>query len=172
MHTKLKMAEKKIVIPGQVINYEGIFSMQELYLLIDSITKKKDYDKVELMNSEQVFDEGKDIVILLDPYKKINDYAKLNLWIKMIVSKLKDVEVEVNGRKKIMNKGSITIVMQGFLHTDYEGRWEQKPWFIFLRTLFDKFFFKLYTNKFEDELKKDFSDLFNQIKAYLNLQRY
>ena len=122
------MSEKKIVVESQVINYEGLFNVRDLYMLIDSLTQQKGYDKVELLNSEQVFSSKKDMVILLDPYKKITDYAKLNLWIKIIMSDIQDVEIEKDGKKIKSNKGKVTIIMQGFLHTDYEHRWEQKPW--------------------------------------------
>jgi len=165
------MAEKKIVIPSQVISYSGIFSVSDIYSHIDSFTRQNGYDKLELLNSEQVFSSGKDIVLLIEPYKKITDYAKCVLWVKMIFTDVKEVEIERDGKKKKMNKGNVTIIMQGFLITDYEGKWEQQPWFIFIRTIFDKFVFKIYTNKFEEILRHDYQTLNTHLKGYLNLQK-
>jgi len=166
------MAEKKIAFNSKVINYEGLFSAREVYMLIDSLTAQKGYDKVELLNSEQVHGKGKDLVLLLEPYKKITDYAKLLLWMRIIMENVENVEVEKDGKKLKMNKGKVTIIVQGFLHTDYEARWEQKPWYVFIRTIFDKFIYKMYTDKFEAQLSTDCLDVYNQLKAYLNLQRY
>jgi len=166
------MAEKRIVFSSKVINYEGLFSAREVYMIVDSLSNQKGYDKVELLNSEQVHAKGKDLVILLEPYKKVTDYAKNLMWIRMIMENVENVDIEKDGKTVKMNKGKVTIIIQGFLHTDYEQRWEQKPWWVFIRTIFDKFIYKIYTDRFDAALSADCMDVHNQLKAYLNLQRY
>ena len=50
-------------------------------------------------------------------------------------------------------------MFDGYLTTDYEQRWEQKPSFVFIRALFDKFFYKTYMDRWKTNLIKDVNDL-------------
>ena len=77
-----------------------------------------------------------------------------------------------NDVKVKLNSGKIQIVSDAYLETDYEHRWEGKPSFFFLRTIFDKYFFKPYTKGYQGNLLKDYNDLMGNIKSFLNLYRY
>ena len=43
--------------------------------------------------------------------------------------------------------------------------------FMFLRTLYDKFIFRVYTERFEQRLTHDINQLSNSIKQFLNVYR-
>ena len=53
------MAETRIVIDKLRIQYEGLFSVAELYQLIDNWLREKGYDKMERKNVEKVTPKGK-----------------------------------------------------------------------------------------------------------------
>ncbi len=166
------MAERELIVDHARLNYEGLFDASELYALIDAWFRDKRYDKKELKNAEKVRPEGKYVELELMPWKKISDYHKHEIKIRMIMNDLKEVEVEKDGRKVKLNQGLVQFVFDGYLTTDYENRWENKPYYFFMRTLFDKFFFKSYTSKYKQLLLDDVNDLMTQIKAFLNLYRY
>ena len=166
------MPEHKIVIEGLQAEFEGIMNIKEIYKIIDDWIKAYDYDKVEKINTEYVRPDGKYVELLLEPEKKVSDYVKNIIKIKLIARNLKDVDIEEDGRKKKMQEGHILITFQGTLETDYEGRWEQKATIFFLRVLVDKYIYKFYTDKFENDIAKEVNELNMQVKSFLNLYKY
>lgn len=166
------MAEQKIVVENLELQYEGLFSFKDLYKLIDDWLKENNYDKVEKMNMEKVSEEGKYIELVLEPVKYLTDFVEYIIKMRIIGRNIKEVEVERDGKKEKLNQGSLYIRFDAILETDYEGRWEQKPTFYFLRVLIDKYVYKFYTGKYESGLKKDLTEIHTQIKSLLNLYRY
>lgn len=166
------MSEKKLVIDQLKLTYEGIFDLNGLYRMIDSWFYEKGYDKWELKNYEQVMPHGKDITIELLPWKKITDYFKNTIRIRINGVGIKDIEVEKKGVKLKLNQGKIMMIFDGYLESDYEHRWEKKPYFFLIRTVFDKYLFKRYFNKFEKWLINDVYDIHGRIQRFLNLYRY
>ena len=166
------MPEREVVVDKLRLTYEGIFSVSELYKLIDEWFRWKGYDKRENKNIEIVKPEGKFIEIELEPWKKVTDYAKNVIKIRIQMSDIRDVEVEKDNTKLKLNQGKVHFVFDGYLETDYEARWEGKPIFYFLRTIFDKYFYRPFTAGFERGVKEDLMHLHSQIKAFLNLYKF
>lgn len=166
------MAETRIVIDKLRVQYEGILSIPELYQLIDNWLREKGYDKAERKNVEKVTPKGKQIELVLQPWKKITDYAKIVISVRFVAEDITEVEIERDGAKIHMNQGKVSLVFDGWLVTDYDSKWEGKPIFYFLRQIFDRYIYKPYTMGYEGAVAKDVSDLHGEIKAFLNLYRY
>ena len=166
------MPEREVVVDKLRLTYEGLFSVGELYKMIDEWFRWKGYDKRENKNIEVVKPEGKFIEIELEPWKKVTDYAKNVIKIRIQMNDIKEVEVEKDNTKLKLNQGNVHFVFDGYLETDYEARWEGKPIFYFIRTVFDKYFYKPFTAGFERGVKEDVMHLHGQIKAFLNLYRF
>ena len=166
------MVETKIVVDGLTLSYEGLFSATEFYMMIDRFFRDHMYDKRETQNLEKVEPQGKYIELELQPYRKMSDYIRFVIRMRLRMFNVTEVEIEKDGHKVKLNKGRVNMVFDGFLETDYEGRWEGKPSYVFIRTVFDKFIYKMYTQKFEAQLTEDVNTLYNQLKAFLNLYRY
>ncbi|MFH1054102.1 MAG: hypothetical protein V1740_06810 [Candidatus Woesearchaeota archaeon] len=165
------MAEREIIVDRNRLTYEGLFSVIDLYTMIDEFFEDKGYDKREKKNVERVKAEGKYIELELEPWKKLTDYAKSVIKVRILMSDIKEVEVEKEGVKVKLNQGKVQFVFDAYLETDYEHRWEMKPMFFFIRTLLDKFAFKNYTVSFKNEVKSDLSQLIIMIRSFLNLYR-
>ena len=91
------MAERNYVVEQLGLKYEGLFDLAGLYAIIDDYFKKQGYEKTELENSEYITENGKQITLIIEPYKKISDYAKLMIRIKIIFSDIKEVQVDEIG---------------------------------------------------------------------------
>ena len=85
---------------------------------------------------------------------------------------IKDVEVEKEGVKLKLQQGRAMMIFDGYLDSDYENRWDAKPVFFFIRTIFDKYIFKHYFSKFEKWLVNDINDLHSRVQRFLNIYRY
>lgn len=162
------MAERDVVVDKIRLTYEGIFKVTDLYRLIDNFFRDRGYDKRERRNIENVKADGKYIELELEPWKKITDYAQNVIQLRIIMSNVTDAHVKKDGVDVKLNKGKIQIVLSAYIETDYEGRWEGKPLLYFLRTVFNKFIFKPYTEGYEKNVLADLNELYSMIKNYLN----
>ena len=166
------MGEKRIIADKLRNDYEGLFNFNELYRLIVNWFKDKGYDRREKYAHEKVTKTGKYVEIELQPWKSMTDYVKSEIRVHIIASDMRDAEVVIDNTKQKLNEGKIHIVLDAFLVTDYEGKWEMRPVYYFLKTVFEKFAFSPQISKYEGAVNEDVTDLHNQIKGYLNLYKY
>ncbi|MBS3122985.1 hypothetical protein J4434_08965 [Candidatus Woesearchaeota archaeon] len=149
------MAERKIVVDTLRLNYQGLFNLNEMYMMIDKWLREKGYDKFERKNFEHVYKDGRQVEVEIEPWKKFTDYAKCSIKLNMLCTEVKDVVVKIDGKNVKMNQGKVLMTFMGFLETDYEHRWEQKAILYFLRTIFDLWVYKINTDKFEAFVAED-----------------
>ncbi|MBD3209222.1 hypothetical protein GF367_02275 [Candidatus Woesearchaeota archaeon] len=166
------MAETKTLVWLKPLKYSGLIDMKGVYKTMDKWFAENHYDKVERRNNEHVSEEGRQIVLELVPYKKITDYAQIQIRVYAEMLNLKEEVVERNGLKHKYHRGDLFFSFDCFLITDYEEHWETKATYYFIRTLVDKFVYRGYTKRFEKEAVSDCNELINEIKNYLNMERF
>ncbi len=166
------MAEVQIVIDGKKLEYEGLFDPGELYAVIDRLMAQHTFDKNEFMNSQHVYEDSKQMEMDLRPYKKLSDYVKVELKIKIKATNLKLVEIEKGGVKKKLYNGNVKVRFIGYLITDYENAWEMKPFYYLIRMLTDKFIYKSYVHEAKTELITVANEVYDELRSYLNMHRY
>lgn len=163
------MPEKKSVLDKK-FSYSGLFSVKDLYKLIRNWLSEKDYDVFEADHTQDVFEDGKQILILLVIKRKISDYAQIGGKIKIAFKKIEDVVVEQNSHNAKLSKGAFEIKFEILLVTDYEKSWENNAVQYFLRAVMDKFVFKSYIRQAEDQATTEFGQLEKELRSYLNTQ--
>src|SRR3989344_777221 len=104
------MVEREPIIENYRIQYEGLFSVGDLYSLIDEYFEEKGYDKREKKNIERVSKEGKFIEVEMEPWKKITDYAESVLKVRMQLTNITETIIEKDGVKVKMNQGKANIL--------------------------------------------------------------
>lgn len=166
------MTEYKNLTFGETFKYKGLIDVKGLYRLIDKWFAENGYDKLEVWNFEEVYEDGKQITLKLHPYKKISDYIKIEIRILVLLSKLKETIIEQDGVKNKLMKGEASFKFDTFVVTDYEGHWSGKPFYFFIKTLMDKFVYRSYTERYEDTLMKDKDKIKREIKSFLNMTRF
>jgi len=166
------MAEIKTLIDGKSLAYEGVFSLNELYKLLDKWFKDHGYEKQEIKNWEDVTENEKQIVLEVIPYKKVSDYARIDIRIFSIFSKITETELTKDSIKLKMNKGRAEFYFDAYVVTDYEDKWETKPIFYFIKNIFDKFIYKVYSSSYDSEAIRDCTEVENDIRSFLNMNRF
>lgn len=162
------MAERYLVIDRLKLSYEGLFNADELHALISSFFYEKGYDWYEKMNQVIVTPSGKQIRMILEPWKNISDYYKLIVSIKINIVDLINADVQIDNAIIKTNQGTLRIIFDGFVVSDRKNKWSEKPLFWFLSIIFEKYFFKEHYQKAETWIKSDVEDLHAKIKTYLN----
>lgn len=161
------MAEKDFVIlKGDLtLAYSGTLSLEELFQTIKEWFLDRGYDFDEKGYQKTPTEKGFNYKLSLEGYKKITEYVEIHIKVSV---KFNNVEQ----KKGKLATGDLKVGFECYNKMDYEDRWEGTVLKKFTRGLHDKFFGKDKFVKFEQELKEESYDLFDKIKAYLNLQKY
>lgn len=167
------MPERRPVVMKEFLKYSGLFSARDLWKTIDHWFADNGFgDRVELYHDEKVTKTHKDIEVRYMPYKKVSDYVKIEHRMIINIFNLVKKTVEKDGHKLKLDQGDVKIQFDSYIITDYEGRWENRPEFFFIRTLIDKFIFRTYTGKYEAMTKQQVDELKAEIEGFLNIYKY
>jgi hypothetical protein len=162
------MADKEQIIKEKVSN-SGYFDFTGLYSYAHSWFKDEGYGVDEEKYTEKVKGSSRDINIEWKATKKQSDYFKFEYSIKFEIKELTEVEVETDGKKKKMNKGSLEIEVKGVLIKDYDSKWESSPFNKFMRDVYNKYVIPSRVNDMKDRVANDVKNFKEEIKAYLEL---
>ena len=166
------MSERRIIIDQLKFSYEGLFNVDELYATIVQWFYEKGWAYYEKINQEQITPTGKHIRIVLEPWKNLSDYHREEIRIKINISDVKEVDVELDGKTLRMHQGLIKIIFDGYLKTDRKGWWSGNILTWWLMYLFDKIFMNDHFKKAETWVESDVQDIYEKIKIYLNTYNY
>lgn len=166
------MAERFLVVDHLKLGYEGLFNASELYNLIAEFFFTKHWDWREKLNMEQITPQGKQLHLVLEPWKSATDYYKIIIKMTINMNDVKDVDVEHNGATLRLNQGTVRITFDGIVLADRNDQWTHNPVSWFFTILGQKYFFRDHFRKMEVWVKGDLEDLHGRIKSYLNTFKY
>ncbi len=166
------MAERLIVVDKDRLEYDGLFDIKEVHKILQDWASDRGYWLVEKIHSETTRPEGKIIDLVLEPFRKVSDYVKYLVKIRVQFSNVKDVVVERDNKKVKVQEGKVSVVMTGILETDYEHRWETKPVWYTIRVFMEKYVLSPFISRHESEIKDDVASLKNNLKGFLNLSKF
>jgi len=166
------MGHIKIIVDHDKIDYSGPFELNSLLRTIESFIFERGFDKRHEKDFEQNTPNGKFIEWQISPWKWITDYARYIIKVRVLGYELVKADVAMHGKKTKVDNGRVIIVIDGFVEYDLQNKWEQNPVFHFLRSIYDNFIFKTYTEKFEQTLVHDINHLHDHIEKFLNIYRH
>jgi len=163
------MVEKDQIIKEK-LDHSGIFDFSELYGFMHTWLKDNLYGVNEERYSEKVSGTGRDISFEWKATKLITDYFKIEHTIRVEVTGLTEVEVEIDGKRKKMNKGKIAMEIKGVSIKDPANTWDEtKPFYKFLREAYDKYIIPARVKGIADKIENDVRAFKDEVKAYLEL---
>ena len=166
------MSDTRIVVDHHTIDYEGPFDFNQLVTMIQRFTFERGFDRRLEKDFEQDTKTGKSIEWQITNFKKISDYMQYHIRIRILAKDYVKVDAVKDNRKVKVGNGKIVIFFDGLMELDYFNKWDSKPAFLFLRVLFDKFIYKLYTERFEQRLAYDMNHLYHAVEKFFNLYRH
>ena len=166
------MAELRHIIEDQKLEYQGLVSVRDLYRMMEKWFAERRYSKQEKRNYEEVNEGYKCIDLEIEPQKKVSDYIKISLKVEIMADDVKDVDIDMDGRKETVQEGKFHITFNGYVIMDYENKWEMKPFYFFIRTVMDKFVYKGIIHRYEKMIAQHVEELAEEMKAFLNITKY
>lgn len=163
------MTEKDTLIKEK-LKFSGLTDFEQAYKFAYEWLKREDLGVVEDTYTEKVKSSGKELEIEWTAAKKLTDYFKATLKFKWRVLGMSDVEVEIDGRKKKMNKiADLSIEMKGVLEKDYSNKWEGSAFNKFIKDVYNKYVIPQRTSEKEKTVRELIQDFKEEMKAFLEL---
>jgi hypothetical protein len=163
------MAEKDKVL-AEKVKHAGIFNFAELYEYLYDWFYDESYKIREKKYSEKILGESKTIEIEWENEKKISDYFKFQIKLIWLITGLKKIEVKKEDQKVTMNSGTVEIKFSAMIIKDYENRWENQPFWKFLRGVYDRYIIRSRIDYYEDRVEDELREIVAQTKAFLALE--
>lgn len=166
------MGHVKIIVDHDKIDYSGPLELNSLLRMIENFIWERGFDKRQDKDFEQNTHNGKFIEWQISPWKWITDYTRYIIKVRVLGYDVLKTDAVNNGKKIKVDNGRIIIVIDGFIEYDLQSKWENKPILHFIRSLYDNFIFKAYTERFEHMLVHDINHLHDHIEKFFNLYRH
>ena len=163
------MAEKDRIYKGKV-KQTGIFSFKDLYEFLYDYLTDQNYDIFEDKYTEKLKGDSKDMEIKWTATKEVTDYFRYEFYAHWVIVGLKKVKVKKDGEELVMDQGTIEIKFEAHLVKDYEHRWENNPFWKFLRAIYDRYLIKSRTTDYENDLFSEINEIVKQTKSFLAIE--
>jgi hypothetical protein len=162
------MADKELIVREEV-EHSGLFDFKSLYSFSHAWFADEKYGVDETRYSEKVSGDSRNLLIQWMASKILSDYFKYEIQIDFEVKNLTEVEVDINGSRKKMNKGSVKISIKGALVKDHESKWETSTTNRFLRDVYNKFIIPSRVNDMRIKVSTDVKAFKDEVKSFLDL---
>lgn len=165
------MPEKNEVYSNK-IKYEGVFSLKDFYQFsFDYLTNEKSFeDLTEKSYKEKIKGNEKEVEIEWEDKKEFNDYFRHDIQVKFVVKRLKDVEVQQEGKKVKTQQGEIEIKVKGTVVSDHKGKFDISAFYKTLRSIYENWIIPSTYEQVKEKLIKNCDDYLSQAKAFLDLE--
>lgn len=162
------MVEKDLIIKEKVEN-TGVFDFGAFYSFSHTWLVDEGYQVIEEKYAESVSGEKRNITAEWKAYKSLSEYFKVEIFIRFVILGMSDVEVQIDGKNKKMNKGNLSIELKGTLITDPESNWETSPTWRFMKGFYNKYIIPKRLDDTKLRVTTETRTLKEQMKAYLEL---
>lgn len=171
MYLKIIMTFSVTCINKNWIMYKGVYDFNKLYKAI-----KNWYGVYQFQFHEQKFKNkadniGDELELKLLGDKKVDEWVKYEVIVEMLNSDATWIEIEENGKKKLMLKGRIRISVDAKATFDYQKNFETSPFWskVEKNYLSTKVLDQDVGFKYADELMYNAYSLHALIKDVLNM---
>ena len=161
---------EKDVVTKEKMKYVGLGEFKAIYKFARNWFWKEDFNLVEDTYDEKIVSDGKELKIEWTAWKKITDYFRISLKLKWTILAMSEVEVEVDGKRKKMNKfGELKIEIRGVLEKDYSSRWGGSAFEKFFKEIYQKYVIPQRTEEKEFQVRDYVQEFRDEMKAFLEL---
>lgn len=162
------MAEKDQV-SKEKLEHVGVFDFRATYSYAHDWFKDQGYGVVEEKYAEKLKGDARDLTIEWKVTKDFSDYFRFEYKIKFEIEGMSDVEVEIDGARKKMNKGKITVEITSTIVMDKDGKWETTPFNRFMRDIYNKYIVPSRVDDMKMLLLSKGTGFKDDLKTFLNL---
>jgi len=165
-------AGKPIPLAGYDVRYNGLFDFDGLYAAIVDWTKNYGYQWHEKTYKHKVprpKGAEQQFTWILD--KKVNDLVSYKVTLNTHVWDLMEVEVDIDGKKKLLSNARIEISVKGQVTFDWQKKFAKGgPWAKLWWSIYSKVMQRDFEVGYLDTLHYRLFNFQNMLKKYFDMQ--
>lgn len=163
------MVERQEIIREKVL-HSGFGSLKDTYLFAHDWFKADGFLVVETKYEEKLSGDAKEINIEWVASKDLSDYFRMNIIVKWKILAMTEVEVEVDGKRKKMNKfAELSFDIKGLLEKDYRNDWNTNAMQNFFKSVYNKYVIPKETMDKERAIVMTVQEFKEALKAFIDL---
>src|SRR3989338_9252682 len=105
------MVEKKFVIDGMKLSYQGPFDIIDFFKRVEDWISSKGKEKEIKKKLEHVSQKGKKIEWFLEIWEDMNEYTRIIVRLDALFTDVKEVKVKKGQKRKTLNTGNVLIIL-------------------------------------------------------------
>lgn len=161
---------EKDTILKEIFKHKGIGNFTDFYNFVYNWLRDENFKITEKLYSEKIKGDSKDIEIKWEAKRDITDYFRVNIDIVSKARGLKEVEVEIDGKRIKTNEFiELEITMKGVLEKDYNSKWETSRMYNFLKDVYHKYVIPTRTDEMEETVREFVQNLKEDMKSFFDL---
>ena len=166
------MVEKKVVVDAVRFTYSGMLDVQDLFKEVDEWAEHNGDERETKKKLQHVEENGKKLDYIYELWKELERDARSVVRLRILIKDLVDFTLERESHIRNMQKGHLLVIIDGFVETDLSHRWSNKPWYVFLRTIVDKIFWRYWIARYDGYVTTASFDLFNRLHRFIKKYKY
>lgn len=166
------MGEKKLLIDGLRFTYSGMFDIYDFFKEVDKWTDQNGFERETKKKGEYIEADSKKMEYIFELWKNQTDYARTVVRLKALFRDVVEFDLQRGQYKRNMQKGKVLIIIDGFLEQELENRWTQKPWYFFIRAVYDKLVWRYWTGRLDGAVLSACHELFNTLHTLFKRYKY
>lgn len=167
------MVELYSTVVGEQLSFDGLFTVEDIFRLIDKYFRMKQFDKKIIFDEEYTTEKGKYFHLKTEYYKKVDSYVRMQTRMWIYVHDYYPVEKELEGNKIKTAQGKITIIFDAFLQTEYFNLMpDTKPFYFLFRVFYEKYMASARIKYWDNVSKHVINELKTELSSYLNLNKF
>lgn len=147
----------------------GVWNFKDLYNFLYDWLIEKGYKVDEEKYLTIVQGNAKQIELKWVATKYISSYFLYEIEMNWILLGMTDIDIDVEGKKIKMNKGTLEINFKSNLVRDPSNQWDN-PVFKIFRRIYDNTIIRKRILDHEDIIYEDTDEAINQVKAFLQIE--
>lgn len=164
------MTEKDTILK-EIFKHKGIGNYKDFYNYMYNWLKNEDFFIIEKLYSEKIEGDAKNIELKWEAKKEMTDYFKASIEIVTKFRGLKDIEIEVDGKRRKTNEfGEVEVTFKGVLEKDYSSKWEGSRLHKVLKEVYNKYVIPSRTQEMQIKVATYVQDIKEELKAFFDLE--
>ena len=163
------MSEKDAIFKGK-IKTRGLYDFKDFYEFLYDYLMDENYDVFERKYVEKVSGDSKDVEIKWECMKEISDYFRFEIVFDWLILGMKKVKIKREDREITMDTGLLEVKFKALLVKDYENRWENHPFWKFLRGIYDRYIIRTRIEQYQERLLEEVNEAIAEAKSLLAIE--
>lgn len=164
------MTEKDTILK-EIFKHKGIGNYKDFYNCMYNWLKNENFFIIEKLYSEKIEGDAKNIELKWEAKKEMTDYFKASIEIVTKFRGLKDIEIEVDGKRRKTNEfGEVEVTFKGVLEKDYSSKWEGSRLHKVLKEAYNKYVIPSRTQEMQIKVATYVQDIKEELKAFFDLE--